>query len=449
MSGHDVEFYGLCDVAYPWVPKDSPKTIDIPGEMYDRDLGARSMAALGESARQLERLGFDGGLITEQHGGSVGLISQAMIAATWMAAATQHLRIAAVGPVLNSYLTPVRLAEEIALVDNLSGGRLSVGLPMGIGSQYHAYGVTNPSWARGRFQEAHELLIRAMSEIGPFHFQGAHFEAPYVNLWPRPLQQPYPEIWIPAAGSRESLGLAAEFRHTYMQVLVPWTVQRKNAQLFRELCAEQGYVPDPRQVVWVGSIYVAETDEQARLEFEATQAWIFQSLGLSFEDAFPPGQVSLPSFRGLVQSGGYRIGDDNPDAMTWEKAIEERWLVAGSPATVVEQLRAITDELGAGRIVFDSACMPMWMKEKCLTLMAEEVLPAFRQHSGGPVWRSAPGPKTVSEVGSPRQRTAPQLVDLDGVGEIELRLGHVVDARLETQQMNPEYADSSALEATK
>lgn len=429
----EVEFFALCDVAYPWVPPAAPKTIDIPGELYDREAGRRAIAEIGDTARLVERLGFDGGLVTEQHGGSVGLVSNAMVAATWMAASTTALKIAAVGPLLNGYMTPIRLAEEIALVDNLSGGRLIVGLPMGIGSQYHAYGVTDPSVARGRYREAHDLLLDALRRPGPFAWEGDHFDVPYVNVWPKPIQEPCPEVWIPAAGSRESLGLAAERGHTYMQVLVPRGQQRRNSALFRELCQQSGYEPSANQIAWVGSVYVAETDEQARLEFEAVQSWIYQTLHLSFQDSFPPGHVSTGSLRGLLTHGGYRVGDEEPAAMTWEKAIEERWLIAGSPATVTARLEEVVTELGAGRVVLDAACMPMWMKEKSLTLMAEHVLPAFRPDGGHPAWRrtAASGARrTVSEHAAASTVTSrPRLVDLGARGRLDVRLGHVAEAQ--------------------
>lgn len=430
----ELEFFALCDSPYPWIPDDQQnKTIDIPGGLYDRNLGHRAVSGIGDTARLLERLGFDGGVVTEQHGGSVGLQSQAMIAATWMAANTTGLTIAAVGPLLNGYMTPVRLAEEAALLDNLSNGRLILGLPMGIGSQYHAYGVTNPSWCRDRYREAHDLLLAAFTREGPFHWQGDHFDVPYVNLWPKPLQEPRPEIWIPAAGSRESLGLAAKHGHTYMQVMVPRVLLKKNSDLFRQLCAEQGYVPDRKQIVWAGGVYVAETDAQARLEFEAAQMQVFQSLYLSFEDAFPPGHVSVPSFKALVEHGGYRTGEDNPELMTWERAIEEGWLVAGSPETVKRQLGELVEEMGAGRVMMETASMTPWMREKSLTLFAEQVMPAFRAPGAGPSWRR-PGDrirKTVSELpaaaGHPARST--RMVDLGPQGKIDVTLGHVPSAR--------------------
>jgi alkanesulfonate monooxygenase SsuD/methylene tetrahydromethanopterin reductase-like flavin-dependent oxidoreductase (luciferase family) len=130
---------------------------------YQQDYGRLTVLELAENARWTEQLGFDGALIFEQHSHPIGLIGNATVGAAWLATATAGIRICAVGPILNSYATPIRLAEEIALVDNLSNGRLTVGLPMGIGAQYHAVGVMNPAQARARHREANELLVKALT----------------------------------------------------------------------------------------------------------------------------------------------------------------------------------------------------------------------------------------------------------------------------------------------
>jgi alkanesulfonate monooxygenase SsuD/methylene tetrahydromethanopterin reductase-like flavin-dependent oxidoreductase (luciferase family) len=96
---------------------------------------------------------------------------------------------------------PLRIAEEYALLDCLSGGRLVAGLPLGLG--YDAslnYGVP-PIELRARYREAHDLIVRAWSAREPFAWNGKFWKFPVVNLWPRPIQQPKPVVWVPGAGS--------------------------------------------------------------------------------------------------------------------------------------------------------------------------------------------------------------------------------------------------------
>ena len=86
------------------------------------------------------------------------------------------------------------------MLDNLSKGRIIAGFVRGIGSEYHSSG-TNPYFSHERFHEAHDLIIKAWTEPGPFAFDGNHFSLQYVNLWPRPYQSPHPPVWIPSQGS--------------------------------------------------------------------------------------------------------------------------------------------------------------------------------------------------------------------------------------------------------
>ncbi|HTX47122.1 MAG TPA: LLM class flavin-dependent oxidoreductase [Solirubrobacteraceae bacterium] len=437
----ELEFYAMHHDAYRWMPHKSvvgehsrSNFISLPSEFYDKALGQRSMDDFVDVAINAERLGFDGILHSEHHNTPIGISAQAMVTSAYLAARTERILIAAVGPVLNAYLSPVRLAEEVALVDMLSNGRLILGLPMGIGAQYHSYGVTNPSLARARYREAHELLIRAMTEPGPFEFEGEFFHVPYVNLWPRPVQEPHPPIWIPAAGSRETLELCARHRYTYQVVGGSREVNLRNITLFRELCEQQGYTAGPNQVAAVALIHTAETDRQARLEAEAHLGWQMQNfLRSTFQDSFAPGHVSETSLRATaLATGGYRSRDFSD--VTWDDMIKGN-LIAGSPETVAERVEELTSEMHAGRIIlmFDHGSTPRWMIDKSMGLFAEQVMPRFRPPGGRPIWARGEDRRkytTASEcaalAGAPRAIPAARLAD----GTIvDVRTAHVPELR--------------------
>ncbi|HWH27176.1 MAG TPA: LLM class flavin-dependent oxidoreductase [Pseudolysinimonas sp.] len=388
-----LEFHATCDVSYTALPAladGQTLTIDLPTTYGRPERSRRVLDEILQTVQLLERLGFDGATLTEQHGGAVGIVGNALQAAAWVAGQTSGIRINAVGPILNAYLSPVRMAEEVAFADLVSRGRLSVGLPLGVGSQYHSYGIPNPAQARSRHREAHDLFIRALTDDGPFAWNGDHFHVPHVNLWPKPVQTPHPPIWIPAAGSRESLELAAENHYVYQTVFVPWDLLLKNTELFRQLCRNHGYEPPREQIAAFFQVYVAETDEQARREYEPMLLWQYQNVfSHPFADSFPPGYQSEAGLRGVL-GGGYRSEDADPAKMTWERLIEENWLVAGSPETVRKRLLDLTDQLGAGAVVLDTSSLPLWQKEKSLTLLAEEVIPAFRAPDGAPIWSRTP-----------------------------------------------------------
>jgi alkanesulfonate monooxygenase SsuD/methylene tetrahydromethanopterin reductase-like flavin-dependent oxidoreductase (luciferase family) len=432
---NDLEFIVLLDGAYPNVPHSSARKsnyINLPTTNFDPLVGQRVLSDQLEVLALAEDLGYDGVMMTEQHGGPIGILGNAMLAGAWLAARTKNIRICTVGPLLNAYLTPVRLAEEVAVVDLMSGGRLTLGLPMGIGAQYHSYGVMNPALGRERFREAHELLIKAMTDPGPFEWKGKYFHVPYVNLWPRPLQQPHPPIFIPAAGSRETLAMCARHHYTYQAVLTPRPVLLRNCELFRELCREEGYEADPKQIAAVIHVHVAETDKQARLEAEGHMLWQYQNFFRSpFEDSFPPGHVSVNSLRGMAAGAGYRSKD--MAEMDWDDLIEANWLVAGSPKTVAERLDELTTEMHAGRLIlaFNSGSLDRWLVTKSMTIFAEQVLPRFRP-DGLALWQreKAAGYQTNAEYAARRPgETVDPVADFGEPGMLPVREAHVEDLR--------------------
>ncbi|HWI21942.1 MAG TPA: LLM class flavin-dependent oxidoreductase [Baekduia sp.] len=384
----ELEFIYSVDMTYPWFPPADDREsigIDMSNGMYNPDLGKRTLDRVVGNTVFAEQLGYDGVLIFEQHNHPLALFGNAIQGATWLAAKTDKIMVAGVGPIINAYKTPVRLAEEIALLDNFSNGRLIVGLPMGIGAQYHSLGVMNPAHARAIQREAVELLYRIWTEDGPFAWEGEYFHIPYVNVWPKTLRKPHPEVFIPAAGSRESLDMAAKFRFTYQAIAVPMPVLLRNIDTFRELCEGYGYTPEPRQITAVLSVHTAETDDLARAEIEKHTLWEKQTFfRFPFEESFPPGHVSMGSLRGMM-AGGYRSSP--PWKLTWDELIAGDSLVAGSPETVRQRLTEITDKMGSGRVIIaDSFTQPDWLQRKSMALFAEEVMPHFRT-DGKAVWQ--------------------------------------------------------------
>ncbi|TDD82846.1 LLM class flavin-dependent oxidoreductase [Actinomadura rubrisoli] len=432
-----LEFHLFNYGSYPDIPLndevENTSYIDLPNEHFDPVRGKWYLDSYLDTLVFGEKLGFDGIHTTTQMGGPVGMTPTANLTAAYLAAKTERIKIGTLGPILNVFQNPMRAAEEIALLDQLSGGRLIVGLPMGHGMNYHTAATMNPAFARERYWESHDLMRKAFTEPGPFEWQGEHFHVPYANLWPKPLQQPYPEVWIPAAGSKLTLEKCAEFHYTYQALFSPRRVLKRNVETFRQAAEKFGYTPGPDQVAAVVFIHVAETDAQARLEAEHHLLFLMQNINRSRQpDAFPPGHFSVESLRGFMTKGGYRdrdIGD-----MAFEEMMEEGWAIVGSPQTVVDRLGLLSDELGAGKLIHvaDFGAMPNWLIRKSLTLMAEEVIPHFRGPGGKPVWaeddlRTAP---THAEYGALRtEALSPPKARIPGLGVVDVRTAHVEELR--------------------
>lgn len=430
-----IEFYLMNPGTYPYIPsKDDVKKsiyVSLPNAHYRSFRGQNRIEQTLETLVYGESLGFDGILTAEHHGTPVGVSPSANMTIAWLAARTRGIRLGAMGPIMNSYLTPVRLAEEIALLDVMSRGRTFFGLPMGVGMNYHSFGVMDPTHARTRFREGHELMVKAFTDEGPFEWQGEYFHVPYVNLWPKPIQQPHPPIWIPSAGSLETLDLVAKHHYTYLALFSPVQVLVKNANTLRECANKYGYELDRNQIVLVISTYVAETDAQARREAEPHLLWRWQNMLRSpAHDSFPPGHMTVASYKKGPLSGGYRSRDISE--MSFDDLITENWVIVGSPSTVAEKIDALTREVGAGRYIMssDTGTMPEWMVRKSLALFAEEVIPRFREADGRPIWereRQA-GYSTLAEYGARKEDVlAVPRARVPGQGLVDVRMSHLAD----------------------
>jgi alkanesulfonate monooxygenase SsuD/methylene tetrahydromethanopterin reductase-like flavin-dependent oxidoreductase (luciferase family) len=158
-----------------------------------------------------EESGFDGIMPNEHRNGPFCMQAKANIMASVLAAKTKRVKLVLLGDPLPLTENPVRLAEELAMIDLISKGRLVSGFVRGAGVEQLATDV-NPAYNRERFEEAHNLIIHTWTERGPFRWEGTHYQNRVVNPWALPLQQPHPRIWIPGVVSMEKIKFAAHHR---------------------------------------------------------------------------------------------------------------------------------------------------------------------------------------------------------------------------------------------
>ncbi len=177
-------------------------------ELYDRYISELVAA---------EELGLDGVVVNEHHQNAYGLMPSPNLVAAALTARRRGSRSACSATPCLSTTRPTRVAEEMAMLDVMSGGRLIAGLVVGGGPEYYSTNV-NPTEARPRFREAVQLVIEAWTRPGPFAFDGEYYQLPYVNPWPRPLQQPHPPVWIPGLGSPSTITYCVEHGFGYMGV---------------------------------------------------------------------------------------------------------------------------------------------------------------------------------------------------------------------------------------
>jgi len=263
------------------------------------------------------------------------------------------------------------------MIDVISGGRLISGFVRGIGAEYHTFGV-NPTFSHDRFHEAHDLIVRAWTEPGPFAFQGRHYNVQYVNLWPRPYQKPHPPIWIPSQGSKETIDWAShpDRRYAYLQTFSPAKVVGRYLKMYRDTCAGYGYEAKDSQLGWAVPVYVASTDEEARREakphFEAFRN-VFVRMPL--EMLLPPGYTSRESLKNVMKAKAQMFGD-----VTIEQAIELGLFVCGGPQTVLNSFKNHWNEMRFGNLLVmcQFGTLPADLTRKNMELFARQVMPALK-----------------------------------------------------------------------
>jgi alkanesulfonate monooxygenase SsuD/methylene tetrahydromethanopterin reductase-like flavin-dependent oxidoreductase (luciferase family) len=333
--------------------------LTLSNRHYDPEKGAALYHRYLDEMELADRLGFDG------------------VLAGALARSVKRAKIAVLGRALPLLANPLNVAEEYAILDNLTRGRLIAGFVRGIGAEYHASGA-NPGESHERFHEAHDMIIRAWTEPGPFEYEGKHYHLRYVNPWPRPYQTPHPPIWLPSQGSQETIEWAAKMRYVYCQTLSPIGQVAKFFDLYREAAQKAGYQSTPDQLAWSTTIYVAETDAKAKREAKPhIEALANHFLRMPVEMLLPPGYTSLESMK--------RIGKAKLTAMQKPKTIDDMTetgvVIIGSPATVREKLEEYQALAGFGTVLVKTqfGTLPADLTRQNMEAIAREVLPYFQR----------------------------------------------------------------------
>jgi alkanesulfonate monooxygenase SsuD/methylene tetrahydromethanopterin reductase-like flavin-dependent oxidoreductase (luciferase family) len=384
-----LEFFAFNLMPWPYLPDnyDGPSWIEVPNSMYDPELGHALYNRYLDELEMAEPLGFDGVVVNEHHQSAYGLMPSPNLFAAMLARRTQRLKIAVVGNALPLYTPPLRVAEEMAVLDVVTGGRLIAGFVVGGGAEYYSFPV-NPTQARARFNEALELIMRAWTEPGPFEFRGEFFSQRFVNPWPIPLQKPYPEIMIPGAGSPDTMALVAKWGFSYTGLpFFRSNVTERNYALFRRTWLAAGREPSSSKLGLLIPIYVAETDEIARKEYEP-HFWYFARRLLNGVQLQPPGYAKAEASLKMQSA----MGDFLLSVKTFDDVLSGGYALVGSPQTVIDRLGEMAETLGSSRIMglFAIGSLPHELTVKNMTMFAEQVIPELkRAFPEGPVWEEA------------------------------------------------------------
>ena len=348
--------------------------VTFSNQNYDPEKGAELYHDYLDQMEFADQLGFDGVCLNEHHQTAYGMMPIPGVLAGALARSVKHASIAILGRALPLVNNPLNIAEEYAMLDNLTRGRIIAGFVRGIGAEYHSTGV-NPALSQERFAEAHDLIIQAWTKPGPFAFHGKHYQFRYVNPWPRPVQEPHPPIWIPSQGSSSTIRWAAKMRYTYCQTLSPIAAVAKFFQLYRDEAEKAGYEASPDQLAWSNTIYVADTDKKAMKEAKPhLEALVNYLLKMPTDMLLPPGYTDTASMKRV------RAVKVTGKTTTIEDLVKSGVVIIGSAETVRQKLAEYQDLAGFNTSLTKTqfGTMPNEMARANMTAIAEEILPAFR-----------------------------------------------------------------------
>jgi alkanesulfonate monooxygenase SsuD/methylene tetrahydromethanopterin reductase-like flavin-dependent oxidoreductase (luciferase family) len=378
-----MKLYNFDLLAYPGLDNSAPRT-PVPSNYFDPTVGSANYQEHIDEMAYCEDLGFDGVVFNEHHYSAYGTMPSPNLIAAALSQRTQRMRIGVLGNILPLRSHPVRVAEEYAMLDCLTGGRLIAGFVRGVPAEYVWYNV-DPAESRGRFEEAYDLIKLAWTQP-VWSYKGKFFDFEDCALWPRPLQQPHPPIWV-AARSAESLEWCVQ-RHLPVAQVYSTTAQIEDTfGYYRQVAEKGGWEAAPESFILTRHIYVGESDEEARRIAEPALRYFFTLSARGFNEAVNERAADREKLNAALNSArsfSYFREENRPridfSKLSWEELLETGYMIAGSPSTVTRQLSEQMEGVGAGHFMgmFHIGNLAHDEVVRSLDRFAKDVMPQLR-----------------------------------------------------------------------
>ncbi len=353
--------------------------VDVPSHLFDPVKAHQLYNEYMDELEFADEMGFDGICVNEHHNNAYGIMPSPNIIAAGLARRTSRAALVVLGNSLALYNPPIRVAEEFAMLDCISGGRLVAGFPVGTSMDTNfAYGQ-NPATLRERYYEAHDLVIKAWTTPEPFAFNGKYNQVRYVNIWPRPLQKPHPPVWIPGGGSVETWEWVSRLNYVYCYL--SYSGYKRGTLVMNGFWDEMkrlGTDDNPYRAGFLQLVAVSETDQKAEEEYGPHVEYFYKKCLHVYEGfAEAPGYRTVRTIRKGVTT---QVGDAarrERKNLTWKDYVEGGYVIAGSPRTVVTNLRKAVEGLRVGHlmVLLQIGSMPKALTMKNTELFARHVLP--------------------------------------------------------------------------
>jgi alkanesulfonate monooxygenase SsuD/methylene tetrahydromethanopterin reductase-like flavin-dependent oxidoreductase (luciferase family) len=355
-----MKFHWFHLMPYPYLPDDFKQKyrsvwVDPPAaDLYDPVKGHQVYNDYLDQLEYAERCGYDGICVNEHHQNGYGLMPSPNLMAAALTRRTSRAKLVVLGNSVALYDPPIRVAEEMAMLDVMSGGRLVAGFPVGTPMDTtYCYGA-NPATLRDKYREGVELIVRAWKERRPFTFNGKFTQLRYVNPWPVPIQTPRPPVWIPGGGSIETWEwcINNDFLYAYLTYF-GYMAGISVIDGYWETVERLGAEFNPYRCAFLQFVGVAENDAEAE-KLYAAPAQYFYNRCFHLDPGFvgPPGYTSIETMRAGIQSAVRTAarkvqGQD----LAWKEIVDSGCVVAGSPQTVIDRLNDMADRMKVGHVM--------------------------------------------------------------------------------------------------
>jgi alkanesulfonate monooxygenase SsuD/methylene tetrahydromethanopterin reductase-like flavin-dependent oxidoreductase (luciferase family) len=362
-----MKFHWFAEVTYPELPL-TPQ----PGysSWVTPDWRMVDPVKVGETYRmfirlmqQADRDGFDGLAVNEHHQTPFAMTPSPNLLAASVASSTENAAILIIGDSLALYNPPHRVAEEMAYLDCVSGGRVISGFVFGTPmDSVFAYG-NPPIELRDRFHEARKLILKAWESEEPFAFNGKYTQLRYVNVWPKPIQK-RPPIWVPGSGSVETWDLVIDEDYCYGHLSFSGLFSAKPmVDAYWDYVDKRGGNMNPNRMAFTQLICCANTDAEAEAKYYEAVKFFYQSNMLDPGFAAPPGYTTVKSQQAMAQhvkaspllKPEDRLRAARGEMSFWEYD-EKGYIIAGTPQRVAQRVRALATDLRIGQLI---ACLHM------------------------------------------------------------------------------------------
>jgi natural product biosynthesis luciferase-like monooxygenase protein len=312
-----------------------------------------------------EDLGFDSFWATEHHfryfGGMLPNPQMLLVAA---AQRTKRMRLGAAVTILPMH-HPIRIAEDFAMVDLLSNGRLNFGAGRGMHPLEYAVFGADFKTAQLRLPEALDIVVRAWTDDA-FEWNGKDYRYPKLAVYPKPLQKPHPPIYITANRDPESFQMIGQ--RGYHLMTLPWVatneLQRTRVELYFEALRGAGHSVESKDVFVMYPVYVGDSDGQARGDIlDHWKRWRLFALEA----------LNLDPSKGEAYQNVFRHLD-------YDAMVQDSRGVFGGPDTCVRILKRIIEVVGTTHIglVFHFGGLSQEKVLKSMERFARFVMPALR-----------------------------------------------------------------------